>query len=406
MLESLKEWGTNLVLGVKDLVTSPESQVYVKDLRRGMTHDGRKCQYPENYDEIVKSGKIIESKDKDIDGKTIYKLLYGEKDKDGRQPSFELTLVKETDDRSYFTIGALVSKDRREIDDYSEFYEPFGFSRLNLREYVPIFEAQKTNDPQYPFELTNSSVLTKEVKNKEGKVQKVVDKKGRNGEPSYIRYDKKLSIDFFEIRNRNGNLELDKSLISVPIVFVAGLAKVCAKLLTFLPMKLGEYLLSKQNPIAKSLGYLLFIPAAVVKNLVNMGATILKAPILLLVANKEEYGDAYLTMWKCKLEECWKEAKNDYSVVKEGKRSEPEEKDYPEYEFTGTWKELDAMRLIEREREEQKSGKKVSGEQLELQNEINEEKIAESQKAGTTSHVEELKNSRLQQEKSTQSHQR
>ncbi|MGL9725207.1 MAG: hypothetical protein ACR5KV_00150 [Wolbachia sp.] len=42
---------------------------------------------------------------------------------------------------------------------------------------------------------------------------------------------KKLSTHFSEIRDQNGNLELNKSLIFVPIVFVTSLAKICAKLL-------------------------------------------------------------------------------------------------------------------------------------------------------------------------------
>ncbi len=60
MLETLKKWGTDLTLKVKDLFTSPESQVYVKDLRKVMTYeDGRKCQYPKNYDQIVDSGRVV-----------------------------------------------------------------------------------------------------------------------------------------------------------------------------------------------------------------------------------------------------------------------------------------------------------------------------------------------------------
>ncbi|WCR59564.1 MAG: hypothetical protein PG978_001000 [Wolbachia endosymbiont of Ctenocephalides felis wCfeF] len=65
MLETLKKWGTDLTLKVKDLFTSPESQVYVKDLRKVMTYNGKKCQYPKNYDQIVESGKIIKGKDSD-----------------------------------------------------------------------------------------------------------------------------------------------------------------------------------------------------------------------------------------------------------------------------------------------------------------------------------------------------
>lgn len=357
MLETLKKWGTDLTLKVKDLFTSPESQVYVKDLRKVVTHNGRKCQYPKNYDQIVESGEIIEKKDsngklvKDEEGNPEYQLAYN-------GYKFDLTLAKKVDNRSYFTIGFLVSKDRRKIDDYRKFYEPFGFKKKDLEKHIPIFEARKTEDPKYPFKLTNSSLLAKKgcsINDKTGEVnEEDRDKEGRNGELLYTSDYKKLSTSFSEIRDQNGNLELDKSLVSVPIVFATGLAKICAKLLTFIPMKLGEHLVNRQNPIAKFFGYLLFTPAMAVKNLVNMGATMLKAPILLFVADKKKYGDAYRTMWKHQLKECWEETKNDYSVVKEGKRSEPEKKDYPDRgTICGTWKELDARRPgIEKELEE------------------------------------------------------
>ncbi|QOD38701.1 hypothetical protein [Candidatus Wolbachia massiliensis] len=366
MLEALKKFGTDLTLGVKDLFASPESQVYVKDLRKVMTYkDGQKCRYPENYDHIVESGKIIENKDVhgnpvlDKDKKPTYRLVYGDQNKEGR-PFFELTKVTEVDDRSYFTIKFLVDKGRvdknrrDDNDDYSRFYKPFKFSKIDLEKHLPVFEAEKTENSQYPFKLTHSSVLTKKEKNKEGKIQEVVDEKGRNGELLYTSDYKKLNISFFEVRDQNGNLELDKSLISVPIVFATSLAKVCAKLLTFAPIKLGEYFIGKQNPIVKSLGYLLFTPAMAVKNSVSMVATILKAPILLFVANKEKYGDAYWTMWKYQLEGCWEEAKGDFNVIKDGKRAELEKKDSPEHKI-GTWKELDAMK---RDTEEG-SGKKL-----------------------------------------------
>ncbi|NUX01257.1 hypothetical protein GO685_01830 [Wolbachia endosymbiont of Madathamugadia hiepei] len=352
MLETLKKWGTDLRLKVKDLFTSPESQVYVKDLRKVMTYNGKKCQYLKNYDQIVESGEIIEKKDrngklvKDEEGNPEYQLVYN-------GYKFDLALVKKVDNRSYFTIDFLVNpKKNKDVKHYDSYYKPFEFSKIDLEKHLPVFEAQKTENSKYPFELTNSSVLTKEVKNKEGKIQEVVDQEGRNGELLYTSDYKKLSTSFFEVRNQNGNLELDKSLVSVPIVFAAGLAKICAKLLTFIPMKLGEHLVNRQNPIAKFFGYLLFTSAMAVKNLVNMGATVLKAPILLFVADKKKYGDAYWTMRKHQLKECLQETKNDYSVVKEGKRSEPEEKDYPERKIAGTWKELDARRPgIERELE-------------------------------------------------------
>ncbi|WCR59565.1 MAG: hypothetical protein PG978_001001 [Wolbachia endosymbiont of Ctenocephalides felis wCfeF] len=287
---------------------------------------------------------------------TIYKLLYGPKDKNGEQPSFRLTLVKEAGDRSYFAVDYKDNQGKQISIDWLDksYFEPLGFSRLELRKHVPVFEAQKTENSKYPFELTNSSVLTKEVKNKEGKIQEVVDQKGRNGELLYTSDYKKLSTSFSEIRDQNGNLELDKSLISVPIVLAAGLAKICAKLLTFIPMKLGKHLVNRENPIAKFFGYLLFTPAMTVKNLVNMGATVLKAPILLFVADKKKYGDAYFTMWKHQLAGYWEEIKSDFSVIKDGKRSELEKKDYLDRDtICGTWKELDARRPgIEKELEE------------------------------------------------------
>ncbi|WP_353276965.1 hypothetical protein [Wolbachia endosymbiont (group A) of Agelastica alni] len=376
MLETLKKWGTDLTLKVKDLFTSPESQVYVKDLRKVMTYeDGRKCQYPKNYDQIVDSGRVVKKNDKlvkDKDGNPEYQLIYNEY-------KFDLALVKEIDKKSYFTIDFLVSKGRREVNDYSKFYKPFKFSKIDLEKHVPVFEVDTKL-----LELTNSSVLTKEVKNKEGKVQEVIDEKGRNGKLLYTSDYKKLNTHFSEIRDQNGNLELDKSLISVPIIFVASLAKVCAKLLTSLPIKLGEHLISKQNPIAKSFGYLLFTPAAAVKNSVNMVATILKAPILLFVANKEKYGDAYYTMWKHQLKECWEEAKSDFNVIKGEERLKPDHGNRKS--LVGTWDELNARRPdIERDLEKalnssesiDKSGEPGVGKSL------NNESLAESKKAAT-----------------------
>ncbi|WP_434732614.1 hypothetical protein [Wolbachia endosymbiont of Zygogramma bicolorata] len=420
----------SLTLGVRSLFTSSEpSTTYVKDLRKVITYDRRKCQYPKNYDEIVKSGKIIEAKNSKDE--TIYKLLYGEEDKDGRQPSFDLAPVESTGSKEksvkfhYFTINFLVDpdKDAREFRSsnrsyYSKYYKPFGFLKIDLEKHIPIFEAEKTKDSQYPFELTNSSVLTKEVKNKEGKVQEVVDEKGRNGKLLYTSDYKKLSTHFSEIRDQNNNLELDKSLISVPIIFVASLAKVCTKLLTSLPIKLGEHLISKQNPIAKSFGYLLFTPAMAVKNLVNMGATILKAPILLFVADKKKYGDAYFTMWKHQLKGCWEEAKSDFNVIKGGERLKPGQKDHKPLSLVVTWDELNARRPgIEKDLEKlsNKSSESIDksrepdiGKSLKkekLQNKSNE-KIAASKKADVekvsdTPHVNEVlsRRSSLQDEK-------
>lgn len=391
MFEALKKGAIDLTLKAKGLLTSPESQVYVEDLRKVMMYDGKKCQYPKNYDQIVQSAKIIENRDMhgnailDKDKNPTYKLLYGQKDKNEKQPSFRLSLVtkNEDNDRSYFTINYIDNQGKQIPIDWlnKSYFEPLGFSRMDLKKHVPIFEAQKTENSEYPFELTNSSFLAKKgcfINDDTGEVdEKDRDEKGRNGKLLYTSDYKKLSTHFSEIRDQNGNLELDKSLISVPIVFATSLAKVCTKLLTSLPIKLGEHLISKQNPIAKSFGYLLFTPAMAVKNLANMGATILEAPILLFVANEKKYGDAYLTMWKHQLKGCWKETQNDYSVVKDGKRSEPGKEDYQPRSIVGTWKELNARRPdIERELEEHGNNKEKSGEILkspeEEQNKSNE----------------------------------
>ncbi|MCA4774782.1 hypothetical protein IHO40_01165 [Wolbachia endosymbiont of Mansonella ozzardi] len=405
MLEKLEKWGTDLTLKVKGLFTLPESQVYVKDLRKVMTYkDGRRCQYPKNYDEIVESGRIIEGKDSD--GKPVknekgnleYQLAYN-----GNK--FNLALVTETDDRSYFTVNYLDDKGKQiPISELHEScFEPFCFSRLEFRKCAPVFEAQEIKNSKgkslpSSYKLINSSVLTKNEKNKEGKIQEVVDLEGRNGELLYTSDCKKISTSFFEVRDQNGNLELDKSLISVPIVFAAGLARICARLLTFIPMKLGGHLISRQDPIVKFFGYLLFTPAMAVKNLVNMGATVLKAPILLFLADKKKYGDAYWTMWKHQLRECWKETKNDYSVVKEGKRSEPEKKDYLDRKIAGTWKELDVRRSgIEKELDKglskisestNKSRGQISGKEK-LQNASNEQ-IADKNQGSSDTHAHKV----------------
>ncbi|WP_341823639.1 hypothetical protein [Wolbachia endosymbiont (group A) of Agelastica alni] len=380
MLETLKKWGTDLTLKVKDLFTSPESQVYVKDLRKVMTYeDGRKCQYPKNYDQIVDSGRVVKKNDKlvkDKDGNPEYQLIYNEY-------KFDLALVKEIDKKSYFTIDFLVSKGRREVNDYSKFYKPFKFSKIDLEKHLPVFEVDTKL-----LRLTNSSFLAKKgcsINNDTRKVdEKDRDEKGRNGKLLYTSDYKKLNTSFSEIRDQNGNLELDKSLISVPIVFATSLAKVCTKLLTSLPMKLGEYLIGKQNPIAKSFGYLLFTPAMAVKNLVDMGATILKALVLLFVADKKKYGDAYFTMWKHQLEECWEEAKSDFNVIKGEERLKPDHGNRKS--LVGTWDELNARRPdIERDLEKalnssesiDKSGEPGVGKSL------NNESLAESKKAAT-----------------------
>ena len=396
MLETLKKWGIDLTLKVKDLFSSSESQVYVKDLRKVMIYeDGRKCQYPKNYDQIVDSGRVVKKNDKlvkDKDGNPEYQLIYNEY-------KFDLALVKEIDKKSYFTIDFLVSKGRREVNDYSKFYKPFKFSKIDLEKHLPVFEVDTKL-----LRLTNSSFLAKKgcfINDDTGEVdEKDRDEKGRNGKLLYASDYKKLSTRFSEIRDQDGNLELDKSLISVSIVFATSLAKVCTKLLTSLPIKLGEYLISEQNPIAKSFGYLLFTPAMAVKNLVNMGATILKAPILLFVANEKKYGDAYLTMWKHQLKECWKEVKSDFNVVTNGERPKPKQKDHKPLSIAGTWKELNARKSdIEKNLEKglsknsesiDKSRELGVGESLKekLQNKTDEKVAAAVNQKSNTPHID------------------
>ncbi|QJT94242.1 hypothetical protein HGO53_02740 [Wolbachia endosymbiont of Diaphorina citri] len=391
MFGMLKEGVADFTLKAKGLFASSESQIYVKDLRKVMTYtDGRKCKYPKNYDQIVKSGKVVESENSN--GETIYKLLYGKK-------IFELALVEKTDDRSYFTIDFLVDREKnKDVKHCDGYYKPFGFSKIDLEKHIPIFEVDTQS-----LELTNSRVLAKKGSslNDKGEVdEKDRDEKGRNGKLLYTSDYKKLNTHFSEIRDQNGNLELDKSLISVPIVFAAGLAKVCAKLLDYLLMKPVEYLLSKQSVIAKFPGYLLFTLVAAVKNLVNMGATILKALILLFVANEKKYGDAYLTMWKHQLKECWKEVKSDFNVVTNGERPKPKQKDHKPLSIAGTWKELNARRPdIEKELEEglNKSSESIDksrelgvGESLKekLQNKTDEKVAAAVNQKSNTLHID------------------
>lgn len=311
-------------------------------------------------------------------------------------------MVKEIDKKSYFTIDFLVSKGRREVNDHSKFYKPFKFSKIDLEKHVPVFEVDTKL-----LRLTNSSFLAKKgcsINNDTRKVdEKDRDEKGRNGKLLYTSDYKKLNTSFSEIRDQNGNLELDKSLISVPIVFATSLAKVCAKLLTSLPIKLGEHLIGKQNPIAKSFGYLLFTSAMAVKNLVNMGATILKAPILLFVADKKKYGDAYFTMWKHQLKGCWEEAKSDFNVIKGGERLKPGQKDHKPLSIVGTWDELNARRPgVEKKLKEEESNKGVSEEQLKSQSIAEQHKTQEQIKTNYTRKLNEQRNSQ-QKESAVQS---
>lgn len=357
MLGTLKKGATNFILGLKGFFDSPESKIYVKDSREVVTcNDGRKCQYPKNYDNIVESGRIKETKGddgnikKDIKGKPLFDLSYQGK-------LFLLALVRECEDKQYFTIDALIDPKNKNINNLEGYHEPFGFSRMDLNKHIPIFEVKENNGK---LELVNSSLLKKKIKDNQGKIQEIDDTKGRNRELLYTAYYKPLNPYFLAIRDHNRNLEFDKSiLVSVPIIFATALAKICSKCFTSFPIKLGEYLINKQNPIAKAFGYCLFTPATIVKNLVNVGSVIAKVPILLFVANKEKYGDKHFTALKYQFKMCVNEIKNDYRVFNGRERLEPEEK--KNHHKAGTWKELDAIKPdLEKELNKSKSSEVIS----------------------------------------------
>lgn len=350
MFTTLKRWADVLTVKTRDLFNSSKSEIYVEDLRKVVTHkNGKKCKFPnKNYDKIVKFGKIV-------DRGGSKRLCYSEtenanekKNEKKKLPEFDLTLVEKdgkpyvTDDnKSYYTIDFLVKGEKRKNDNYTAYYEPFGFSQIDLEKHIPVLEVDNASG-----KLTNSSILKKEIK-KNGKVKEDDDPEGRNGELLYTSEWKKLNPDFFEIRDHNGNLELDKSFfVSVPLAFATYSASVFAGWVTSPFMKVGEWFISKQHPIAKAVGYSLYIPPAAVKNVVNIASTMLRFLILPFVADKEEYGDSYLTMWKHQLKESWQELKDDFSVIKNGKREKRVEIDYPKFKAGGTWKELNAIKTV------------------------------------------------------------
>ncbi|MGL9725206.1 MAG: hypothetical protein ACR5KV_00145 [Wolbachia sp.] len=139
-------------------------------------------------------------------------------------------------------------------------------------------------------------------------------------------------------------------------------------------MKLGGNLIGRQNLIAKFFGYLLFTPGVAVKNLMNIGTTILKAPILLFVANEKKYGNTYFTIWKHQLKECWEKIKGDFSIVNSGERLK--QKSHKPLSIVGTWNELNARRpSIEKDLEKVLSEENIkldAGENLKknLQNKV------------------------------------
>lgn len=388
MLGKLKNGVTNSILGVRRLFTSPEgTTTYVKDIRKVLTYgDGRKCQYPKNYDQIVKFCKIIPQTDEyknlktDKEGNTLFKLLYGPKDENGERPSFNLALVKEACDVSYFTID--FNCPIKQLDE--SYLTSFGFTilgftrRIHLQKYAPLFEVNTKS-----LELTNSPVLTKEIK-ENGKINEVLDKEGRNDQLLYISDYKELNISFFEIRDHNKNREWPKSLISVPIVLATSLAEIAASVLTYLPMKLGESLINVENKFVSSVGRILFIPAAVVKNLVNVWATFLRLPICAFVAKREKYGDRYFTMWKYQLKECWKEAKSDFEVAKDGKRESEQKEKYQNLLPTiGTWDELDAKRpeLEEGCKKKKNTNSEIGTDTLQVKKSLSNEVVTKQQEA-------------------------
>ncbi|HCE59398.1 MAG TPA: hypothetical protein DEQ74_00980 [Wolbachia sp.] len=359
----------DFILRTGNFFTSSESLTYVEDVRRPVTHnvenEWRQCKYPGNYDDVVKNGRIQRRKDSQnnpIPGE--YELLFGDIDEEGKQKSFPLTLVIQTveedsskegvyhdiiykdDNKRYFTIKELVGKDLTGQTNYSRFYEPFEFSKEYLEKYLPVFEVTDINadkkqgkDPIY--ELTNSSVATKKVNG-----QKVSDEKCRNGKLLYTSDSERVNIYFFAIYDEKGNLELAKSLfISVPIMFFTTLPKLFTEYVIAPFMKMGEWLMNRQNSVAQIFGRVLFTPAAIIKNTLNMGATILKTPVLLFTANEKKYGDAYYTRLKEQFKKCWNDLKRDCEVITSGKVPESEEeKGHTERYMIGTWEELNARK--------------------------------------------------------------
>ncbi|WP_168464494.1 hypothetical protein [Wolbachia endosymbiont of Ctenocephalides felis wCfeT] len=331
MFGALVNGASKFVIGVGKFFTSEGEESYIQDCREVMVHGEKKCKFPKNYKQIVGSGSIREKKDtrwnviKDENGNPVYELLYGGN-------VYNLAFMTKAGNKSYFTIE--FPKLNKSTDNYEEFYKPFGFSRFDLRTHTPVFEVDTSTNPP---KLVGSDKK---------------DGKGRNGEQLYTTRYKWGVTRMMQIIDHEGNLEIDKSLISVPLVFASVLVKKIVNGLTYLPMKLGEYLIEKENPIAKFFGYVLFTPAAIVKGAVNIVAAIIRFPILLFVADKEKYADSYFTQFNHQLKECWKEIKSDCGVIVNGKRADlkdeenPKLKDkrYPEASISGTWDELNDQR--------------------------------------------------------------
>ena len=343
-----------LILGLKNLFSSSDSRVYVKDLRQVLTsNDGRKLKYQKNYSTVVQEGKIEKINSNDS---PQFKLFFGKKDDKENQDMFDLCFICKDGDKSYYTISFLVNHRAGKNDDFQGYYKPFKFSKKDLNTHLPVFEITEQNGK---YKLSNSSILLKSVANKENrKVQELTDNKGRNGQFLYQSYYKKLNPYFFLIIDlskdqhgdlkKSNNLEFDKSLISVPIVFTTTLAKIFGKCVSFIPEKIGTSLIKSNNQVVRAFGYCLFTPAVIIKNSINVIATTARLPILLFVADEKKYGNAYRTMWKYQFTECIKEVKNDYNIIKTGivESIQEEKKDLPkERKVIGTSKELDTLKL-------------------------------------------------------------
>lgn len=324
-----------------------KSQVYVKDLRKVMLMNNKRLKYPKKYHKIVQDGKIIVADHTDSEGNVVLKLLYGEKKKNGMRPSWTLVHVAtdECHGKAYYTMQMLLS-DTRECKLHTSCFEPFGFTRLDLKKYTPVIDIKKTNDPNNPYQITNTLYIARKgysVSDESGEVDANSRKeKGLNGKQLYTAFYGKQDPSFFVIRDEYDKLELDKTILCFPVCLFVYTVIFIRKLLTFIPMKLGECLLRQQNPVSKVLGNIFFTPFVPLKFIVDLSAIIVKMPILLFVGNEKKYGDKYCVLWKHELLECLDELKSDCSVIKNGKR--PDASDYDEYFLIGTWNELNIRR--------------------------------------------------------------
>lgn len=319
-----------------------KSQVYVEDLRTVMLFNGKILKYPKNYHDIVQNGTIRFS-GIDSDGNPHLELVYGNKATKGKQLCWTLTHVAEDEchSKAYYTMYSLVYKPVEELG--SSFYEPFKFSRLQLRKYAPVIDIKKTGDHDNPYILINSLYLAKEgcsINKESGEVDDNSRKeKGLNGKLLYYSTYDKQDPRFFVIRDENDRLEIDKSIICFVISLFVYTVIFLRKFLTFLPMIVGEWFLSHQNVFSKVLGNIFFTPFVPFKFLIDMLAIFVKITVLLFAADEKKYGNKYYILWKSELMECFRELKSDCLLIKSGKRSD-NESEYGVYKLIGTWDEL------------------------------------------------------------------